>query len=612
MRTQGRVLAACVAVGFVAGVGGIVFTALGELVAHYSLEGVAGYHPSGPASEVRFPWIPGLEASLTPWLLLIVPTVGGLISGWIVNRFAPEAEGHGTDAAIASYHEQGGYVRPRVPLVKLISSALTIGTGGSGGREGPIAQIGAGFGSVLGGLLGFKPAQRRILLAAGMGAGVAAIFRAPLAGTLFAAEIMYFSPEFEPEVILPTGLASVVSYCTFGVIAYLLGGIAEPWKPLFTTPDNLVFSNAWELVPYTILAILMAVMSMIYVRTFYGIHHLFKRIPLSKTYVPAIGAAMTGAAGLIIYYALGRHTSSLAVMSYGYGILQDVLRDETAFPAFLLIAIAFGKILTTSLTIGSGGSGGVFGPSMVIGGCAGGGFGVLMHKLWPAAAPHAASFVILGMAGFFSAAAKTPFSTLIIVSEMTGDYRLLLPALWVCTLSFLISDEEPLYQSQVASRSKSAAHRGDFVRDRIAGVEIRRFVNEGQHAPTLNPSDSVAEVAAQFDAATYSVLPVVTTEAQLLGIVVLDELHLALKGGSADSWLVAADLMRTNIQPLHLDDTLDVAMQLFMENDVLALPLVEGFDSKRLVGIVRRAEVARAYLSMLQGEPEPNASRELN
>ena len=291
IRSQGRVLGASVLVGIVAGIGGIVFSVAGQAVVGIALEGAAGYEPAGPAGEVRFPWIPSFHTNFNPWLLLVVPAVGGLLSGLLVYRFAPEAEGHGTDAAIAAYHEHQGYIRPRVPIIKLIASALTIGTGGSGGREGPIAQIGAGFGSLLGGMLRLRPAERRVLLAAGMGAGIAAIFRAPLAGTLFAAEIMYCSPEFEPEVILPTGLASVVSYCTFGVLATWLGGTTTPWRPLFTTASSLEFSGAWELLPYSLLAIWMAVLAMIYVRSFYAVNHVFESLRMPKALKPALGAA---------------------------------------------------------------------------------------------------------------------------------------------------------------------------------------------------------------------------------------------------------------------------------------------------------------------------------
>jgi CIC family chloride channel protein len=195
-----------------------------------------------------------------PILLIVVPALGGLLSGWLVFRFAPEAEGHGTDSVIAAYHYHQGAIRTRIPFVKLVASAVTIGTGGSGGREGPIAQIGAGIGSTLARWLRLGPVERRILLAAGMGAGIAAVFRAPLAGALFAAEVLYSSPEFEPEVILPAGLASVVAYSTFGLVF--------GWNPLFDTPA-LAMDSIWQLGPYTVLALAVALLAMVYTRTFY-------------------------------------------------------------------------------------------------------------------------------------------------------------------------------------------------------------------------------------------------------------------------------------------------------------------------------------------------------
>ena len=216
---------------------------------------------------------------------------------------------------------------------------------------------------------------------------------------------------------------------------------------------RLSSSSAWELLPYSVLAIWVAVLAMIYVRTFYATGHLFEKLRIPRSLKPAVGAALAAALGLAIFFAAGSTQAVLSVLSFGYGVLQQGLRDEITLSATVLLLIAVGKIVTTSLTIGSGGSGGVFGPSMVIGGCAGGALGVFVHGLWPRAVPHPGAFVILGMAGFFAAAAKTPFSTLVIVSEMTGDYRLLLPSLWVCTLAFLLSDEEPLYRSQVRSRA---------------------------------------------------------------------------------------------------------------------------------------------------------------
>jgi CIC family chloride channel protein len=307
-----------------------------------------------------------------------------------------------------------------------------------------------------------------------------------------------------------------------------------------------------------------------------------------------------------LYYGLGGARPVLAVLSYGYGVLQQGLSDEHALTAGLLLAVALGKIVTTGLTIGSGGSGGVFGPSMVIGGCGGGALGVLLHGWWPELVPHPATFIILGMAGFFAAAAKTPFSTLIIVSELTGDYKLLLPALWVCTIAFLVSDGQPLYRSQVESRSRSPAHQGSFVREVLAGLRVSRFLDAGHAFPFLGPHDTLATIIERFNGLAYPVLPVVDEERRLLGVVVLEEVHLAAQAAHARSWLLAADLMRSVPRPLRPDDRLDEAMELFVECDLLALPVTED-DNRHVVGLVRRADVAQAYLRHLHGQKETEA-----
>jgi len=215
------------------------------------------------------------------------------------------------------------------------------------------------------------------------------------------------------------------------------------------------------------------------------------------------------------------------------------------------------------------------------------------------------------MAGFFAAAAKTPFSTLIIVSEMTGDYRLLLPSLWVCTLAFLLSDEEPLYRSQVMSRSLSPAHQGEFVREILAGMHVQQFLGENAEVPTLRANEPLGAVVALFEREAYPVLPVVGPDRSLLGVVVLDELHLAVKAQNAGSWLLAADLMRADIRPLHPEDRLDLGMQLFAETDLLALPVVDGSPQNRVIGIVRRADLSKAYLSKLQGHLDRAATATL-
>ena len=506
INVQVRLLGLSILVGLVAGLGAIIFYCATRYMEHYAL-GIAGYDPQPrPAGEAMS--LMPLDQPFRPWLLLIIPALGGLASGLLVYSLAPEAEGHGTDAVIAAYHSPQGQIRPRVPLVKIVASALTIGTGGSGGREGPIAQIGAGFGSVLANLLQLRPANRRILMAAGMGAGIAAIFRAPLAGALFASEVLYRSPEFEPEVIMPAAIASVVSYCTFGLYA--------GWQPLFDTPE-LTFNNPLRLGPYFILMIFMVLLAALYTHSFYGFVRLFKKLPIRSHFKPAIGAFFTGLIGVVLYYMFGRQQQTLSVLSFGYSAIQGAVSEGATISAGVLLAIAIGKILTTGLTIGSGGSGGVFGPSMVIGGCGGGAVGIFFHHIWPGLVPQPASFVIVGMAGFFAAAAKTPFSTLVIVSEMTGGYNLLLPALWVCVLAYMLSDKQSIYSSQVESRSRSPAHQGSYVREILANVHVRQFITPKMNVPTLAPGDPLGKVLEEFNKMDYSVLPVADEKNRLAG-----------------------------------------------------------------------------------------------
>jgi len=590
-RLQAQLLGAALLVGVVAGLGAVLFSVACDLAVHLTLDDLAGYHADAPAHEAHLERLAPSGRPLRPWMLLIVPTVGGLVSGWIVFRFAPEAEGHGTDAAIGAYHHNQGLIRPRVPVVKLLASAITLGTGGSGGREGPIAQIGAGFGSYLANLLRLRPADRRILMAAGMGAGVAAIFRAPLAGALFASEVLYRSPEFESDVIIPAGLASVASYCTFGMFFQ--------WKPLFDIQSNLAFENPVQLLAYLLLAGLMVVLAAVYTRSFYGVTALFRRLKILPHLKPAIGALASGVIAVALYYAFGGNEQVLSVLSFGYGILQDGMTDNTPL-ATVLLAVALGKILTTSLTIGSGGSGGVFGPSMVIGGCGGGALGIWLQTIWPDISP--ASFMIVGMAGFFTAAAKTPFSTLIIVSEMTGGYSLLLPALWVCALAFMISDQRSIYASQVEGRSRSPAHQGRYVREILGSLRVGQFLKAGAEVPKLHADDPLATVIDRLGRAPYAVLPVVDDEDRLLGVANLDEAFLVSQSPHLGPLLLATDLMRSEVIPLHPEDSLDRALELFVENDLSALPVVSTNDTNRVVGIVRRADIASTYLRHVHGK----------
>jgi CIC family chloride channel protein len=610
LRPQVRLLGLSLLIGVIAGLGAVVFYLACQLVFHYALDVAVGYHARGPGNEP--PIFAETQGDFRWWLLLIVPALGGVLSGLLVFTLAPEAEGHGTDSAIAAYHYKGGQIRPRVPLVKIVASAITLGTGGSGGREGPIAQIGAGFGSWLGGLLRLRPAERRLLMAAGMGAGIAAIFRAPLAGALFAAEVLYRSPDFESEVVIPAALACITAYCTFGLVFNHWTGIG--WKPLFQLSPELInsmeFNNPLHLLPYLVLAVFMVVLAMLYTRSFYGLTELFRRVPMRPHFKPAIGAFLAALVALALYFLLGTE-QVLAVLSFGYGILQQGLSESPGAVADLslalvLLAIAVGKIVTTGLTIGSGGSGGVFGPSMVIGGCGGGALGILLNWLFPGHMPSPASFIVVGMAGFFAAAAKTPLSTLVMVSELTGNYNLLLPTLWVCTISFLLSDEQSIYSSQVQSRSRSPAHQGAYVREVLTGLRVSSFITPLREVPFLHPGDRVAEVIERLNSSPFQAVPVIDRDGRLLGVVTVEEVLLASQSPYLRGMLVAEDLMRP-VLPLTPDDPLDQAMELFVESDLLALPVVDGLGDKRVLGIVKRADLSGTYLRHIQGTQPPTA-----
>jgi CIC family chloride channel protein len=439
-----RLLVASVVLGAVVAVGAIAFLAACEVVARFALAQCAGYQPGGPAGEtVLVP--PAVGRSLRVWLLVPIAMLGGLVSGWVTRRFVPEAAGTGSDAAIRAYYDVcSGPVHIRVSVVKILATALTIGTGGSGGREGPMIQVGGSMGSWLAGWFGFGPASRRVLLAAGMGAAVAAAFRSPLGGTLFAAEVLNRSEEIESDVLIPAGTAAVTAHVTAGAI---LG-----WGPVLPA-SYAPFATPLHLAAFALLALVLVVLARLYVLLHHRTSGWFARLAVPEAVKPALGAGLAAIIGVSLYFAAGRDEHALAVLGFGLGTLQQILIQPDNFSAGLLIALALGKLVTTPLTVYSGGSGGVFGPALIIGGCGGGALGLLLQPLGPQWVPPPTAFLLVGMAGFFAAAAKTPFSTLLIVCELTGGFGLIAPALGVCVGCFLLSGRDSLFDSQPEHRT---------------------------------------------------------------------------------------------------------------------------------------------------------------
>ncbi len=612
-RTVGRSILLASLVGVVAGVGAMAFHALTSAVGYVAMELIAGYDAGGPSGET--PLFGGQTVQrLIPLLLVIVPTVGGLISGWLVYTFAPEAEGHGTDAAIAAYHQQQGEIRSRVPIVKMIASAITLGTGGSGGREGPIAQIGAGFGSFLATKLHLSVTERRLLMVAGLGAGIAAIFHAPLAGAIFAIEVLYRDPDFEAEALIPSFIACTVAYCVFSLtLGLTLGHTA--FHPLFEVGAGIHFDDPSLLGPLAVLAVAMAAASWLYVRCFYGTTDLFAKLRLPKHLRPALGAMLTGVLGLVCFYGL-RHFvhvdpaamsdfdpghDGLGILSSGYGFLQKVLvMDPGGHRVFggliaILLVVGLGKIVTTSLTIGSGGSGGVFGPSMVIGGSLGSVVGLLFHMAGMIEAAEVVIFTILGMASFFAAAANTPVSTLIMVSELTSSYTLLLPSMWVCALAYLVSRGWSIYVEQVKGRVDSPAHRGDFIIDILEGLRVRDALTpSGRQFITVPLDMSLRDVVHLIADTRQIAFPVVDENGKYVGVFGISDVRQYLYD-SAMAELATAEDLATAAPPLTLETVLSEAIGQFAEVVWEELPVVETEQSDEVVGLMRRGDIIAAY-----------------
>lgn len=590
LQSSGKWFLLSTTVGVAGGLGAILFQFLGQLMVRLTLDGVAGFRPGEAANEHAL--FHHTDVAFSFPLLLVVLVGGGLVSGWLVYTFAPEAEGHGTDAAIDAFHNKRGYIASRVPFVKTLASAVTLGTGGSGGREGPIAQIGASFGSYLATRLKLSARDRRILLAAGMGAGVAAIFRAPLAGALFAGEILYRDADLESDAIIPSAISSIIAYSVYGFSLPK----ATRFDPLFGDDLQYSIGSFWDLLPLSGLAVILVLVGILYINCFYSTHKWFKRVPVKPHFRPAIGALLAGLVAWGLYAATGESEQALSVLSTGYGALQQALSPTGNTVAIkLLVIVALVKIVTTSLTIGSGGSGGVFGPSMVIGGCLGAAVGNLCHRFLPFVETPPQAFGIVGMAGFFAGCAHAPFSTIMMVSEMTGSYDLLLPTMWVSTICFLLCRKWTLYEKQVPTRLESPAHRGDFIIDVLEGIKVGAVYDSSRRVELIPESMSLDEIVHMLARTHQHYFPVVDEQQRLVGIFSEDDVRAWLYDETIWKLALARDVMVTNIVSVNTEDDLNTALRRFTALNLDELPVLDPEDPQRLLGMLGRKEAIAFY-----------------
>lgn len=387
----------------------------------------------------RFAGFPfdGDPGRLPHYLFFLIPAVGGLLSGIVVYGFAPDAAGAGTDALIDAFHNRGGYISPKSALVKFFASVITLGSGGSAGQEGPMAQIGGGMGSLLARVFRLPERMRRILLLTGTAAGLGAIFHAPLGAALTAAEIVY-REDFESQGFLPFTVASVVAFAVYSVIMHQ--------HSAYLHFPHLPFTRVSELINYALVGLVCVPFSWAFVTCYRRTRGLFDRLRVPNFCKPAIGGVVVG----VLAYGIPQ------VVGTNWANLTDAVAGKFGFAALILIACA--KILATSFTIGSGGSGGVFGPSLFIGGMAGGAVGFGLHALEPGWVANPGSYVLVGMGAFFAGAAKAPLAGLIMVCEITGNYGLLPPLLVASTVHLALSRKWSLYSSQRLNKFSSPVH----------------------------------------------------------------------------------------------------------------------------------------------------------
>ncbi len=549
-------------IGVISGLGAALFFVALDLGTRFFLGTLAGFTPASPLGEGARP----ITDAARPWAIPLVVALGGLISGIVVFRLAPEAEGHGTDAAIAAFHHGPRRIRARIPIIKLVSSAITIGSGGSGGREGPTAQIGAGFGSFLARVLDLDARDARIAVSTGIGAGIGAIFRAPLGGAVLAVEIPY-RDDVESDALVPAFVGSIVAFSIFGAII--------SFNPIFGRVAGAGFTDPRQLAYYSLIGLACGVVGRLYIAGFYGLSRWFKRWPLPRELRPAVAGFAVGCLGLALPGVLGT----------GYGWVQAGFDRTTllGLPLWVILALPFAKILATSLSIGSGGSGGIFGPGMVIGGLLGAGIWRLLEPVAPGVPVDPSPFVIVAMMALFGSVARAPLAVMLMVAEMTDSLAMLAPAMLAIGIATLIVGDRSIYASQIRSRAESPAHRFRFALPLMAAIPAGDAARAAR--AVLSVDLTVAEAIARLVTAAVPGAPVVDRHGAVRGTVDLAVLEAAdptakVGGLALDGAVISAD------------DSLDDALGVLADGHRSWAPVVAD---DRLAGVLSARDAMAEY-----------------
>ena len=505
----------------------------------------------------------------------VIPMLGGLLVGPIVYKYASEAKGHGVPEVMNAVARLGGIIRPRVAVAKTVASAICIGSGGSAGREGPIVQIGSALGSTIGQMFRMSGDRVKILVGCGAAAGISAVFNAPIAGVIFSLEIILgdFAVKTFAPVILSSVFASVVTRSFFGD------------HPAFAVPAYSLVS-AWEIPMYMLMGVAMGVVAVGFTRSLDLFEDWFERMRIPGWTKPALGGLLLGI--LALFYP--------QVLADGYSTIRLTLFGNMAVGVMVVLILA--KLLATCLTLGSGNSGGIFAPSLFMGATAGGAFGVLMNHLFPGVVATPGAYALVGMAGLVAGATHAPITAMLIIFEMTSDYRIMLPLMVTVVFSTLVATRlctHSIYTIKLFKRGIDLKEGKDvnILRShQVSEVMDREF-------ETLDASTTLHDIFPIIQRSRDTYFIVKGPNGRMLGVLSFQDIRNIMTERSLDYLVIAADLVVPETVVLKADDDLRQAYRLFSQRDHVLLPVVDSDRPDEVIGVVRREQLIDYYHKLL-------------
>jgi len=511
-------------------------------------------------------------AQSIPWYLRVsVPALGGLIVGPMVYFWAREAKGHGVPEVMEAVALKSGLIRKRLVVIKSLASAICIGTGGSVGREGPIVQIGSAIGSTIGQMLKVSGDRMRTLVGCGAAAGIAATFNAPIAGSMFALEIIL--GDFGLATFSPIVISSVIATA---VSRHFLGD-----APAFIVPAYELVS-AWEFPLYVILGLFCAVVAVTFTKTLYRTEDIFVDLKFPEYLKAALGGVIIGTIGLLFPQILG----------VGYGAIDLSLSQDLTW--WLLLVLVMCKILATSITIGSGGSGGIFAPSLFMGAMAGGFFGTVVHNLFPSVTASPGAYSIVGMGAVVSATTHGPLTALLMLFEMTGDYKIILPLMITCIISNIVGRQllkESIYTLKLLRRGINLEEGKEV--NVLKSIKVSEVMNT--EVETITEALGLERLAEIIFKSKYNSFPVVSDGNKLTGILSFFDYNEAIFDEHLKDLIVAKDIATSDVVTISTDDNLYNALEKITFKDFSILPVVSPDDPSQLIGVLTRRDIMGAY-----------------